>query len=54
MKTILLFLLHPRIWMLGYRECESGFGMTYDHPDTIKSQAYDSGRYFGWKVKGIQ
>lgn len=51
--TIVLAILHPRIFLLGLRECRSALGMTYDHPDTLRSRAYDKGRYLGWRIHGI-
>lgn len=40
----LAILLHPRIYLLGRREAHSSFGVTYDHPYTLRSIAYDMGR----------
>lgn len=44
LKMATRFPRHPRIFLLGAREYRSAFGMTYDHPYTSKSVAYDSGR----------
>jgi len=43
----LAIVLHPRIYLLGRREAYSGFGMTYDHPYSLRSLAYDMGRNHG-------
>lgn len=43
----LAVLLHPRIYLLGKREAHSAFGMTYNHPETLRSIAYDVGRTHG-------
>jgi hypothetical protein len=45
---------HPLIWLRGFRECRSDFGMTYGNPDTARSRAYDAGRYYGrrlWRMR---
>jgi len=44
MKRYLAIIAHPRIYLLGRREAFSMFGMTYDHPYTLRSIAYDMGR----------
>lgn len=44
MKNLLAIALHPRIYLLGRSEAYSPFGMTYDHPDSLRSIAYDMGR----------
>ena len=43
----LAIVLHPRIYLLGRREAYSDFGMTYDHPYSLRSLAYDMGRNHG-------
>lgn len=43
----LAILLHPRIYLLGRREANDAFGMTYSHPESIRSVAYDMGRNHG-------
>lgn len=46
-KFPLARILHPRIYALGKAEADSAFGMTYGHPYTLKSTAYDLGRAKG-------
>lgn len=43
-----------RIWQLGYDECTSDSGRTYDdHPASERSVAYDEGRTAGEIDAGI-
>lgn len=49
MKRYLAIVAHPRIYLLGRREAYSVFGMTYDHPYSLRSVAYDMGRNHGEK-----
>lgn len=46
-RPVVARVMHPRIYRLGYREHHSAFGMTYRHPDTLRSIAYDLGRAEG-------
>lgn len=43
-RWMLAVILHPRIYRLGKREAFHGYGMTYDHPESLRSTAYDIGR----------
>jgi hypothetical protein len=45
--NLLAAILHPRITRLGYIESDGDVGMTYGHPDTLRSRAYDFGRSLG-------
>jgi hypothetical protein len=47
MKNLLAIALHPRIYMLGRSEAFASYGMTYGHPESMKSIAYDMGRNHG-------
>lgn len=40
-------ILHPRIYALGKEEAQGNVGMTYKHPYTLRSIAYDLGRSAG-------
>ena len=46
-REILAVLLFPRLYRLGVRECFDSFGMTYGHPHSWRSVAYDTGRARG-------
>ena len=46
-KMRIVILLHPRIYRQGRQEAFSSYGMTYGHPYTLKSLAYDFGRNKG-------
>ena len=48
--TYLAALLHPCIYWQGRREAGGTIGMTYGHPYTLRSRAYDLGRWHGKKV----
>jgi len=47
MMKYLAVLFHPRIYLLGRKEADGGIGMTYGHPETARSIAYDIGRNHG-------
>jgi hypothetical protein len=44
LHSLLAIALHPRIYRLGLNEARAGYGgMTYGHPYTLRSTAYDEG-----------
>ena len=47
LKQYFAITIHPRIYMLGRSEAFASYGMTYGHPESIKSIAYDMGRNHG-------
>lgn len=44
MRQYLAIIRHPRIYRLGRAEAFLSTGMTYGHPDSLRSVAYDTGR----------
>jgi hypothetical protein len=46
-RAVLAVILFPRLYRLGVRERFDSFGMTYGHPDSLRSVAYDTGRARG-------
>ena len=46
-RAVLAVILFPRLYRLGVHECFDSFGMTYGHPDSFRSVAYDVGRARG-------
>ena len=47
-------ILHPAAFIRGVIESAGSVGMTYGHPDTRRSVAYDHGRRVGCRVRGIE
>jgi hypothetical protein len=46
-RAVLAVVLFPRLYRLGVRECFDSCGMTYGHPYSWRSVAYDTGRACG-------
>jgi len=41
-----------RAWWMGFCECASDAGLTWDTPDHPLSRAYDNGRAWGCLLRG--